>query len=75
MSSGAIAERLALYVADRDRCRADGLIAAEFARRYTPERYRNRVKKVLREILEPASTVTPEITPNSFVHHEGASAA
>jgi glycosyltransferase involved in cell wall biosynthesis len=75
MSSGAIAERLALYVADRDRCRADGILAASFARRYTPERYRNSVKKILREILEPASSNAPEITPNSFVHHEGASAA
>src|SRR5581483_11953258 len=58
MSSDAIAERLALYVADRDRCGADGILAASFARRYTPERYRNRVKEVLSEILEPASTVT-----------------
>jgi glycosyltransferase involved in cell wall biosynthesis len=51
MDSDAIAERLTLYAEDRYLCREHGLIAAEFAREFTPERYRENVKKIFRELL------------------------
>lgn len=51
MDSDAIAERLTLYAQDRDLCREHGLIAAEFARQFTPERYRQSVKKIFRDLL------------------------
>jgi len=51
MDSDAIAEQLTLYVEDRYLCREHGLIAAEFARQYTPERYRGEVKALYRRLL------------------------
>jgi glycosyltransferase involved in cell wall biosynthesis len=65
MNSEAIADRLALYAADRDRCRADGIVAAKFARRYTPERYRGNIKKLLGEILDPPANGSG-LTPKPF---------
>jgi glycosyltransferase involved in cell wall biosynthesis len=55
MDSDAIAERLTLYAQDGDLCHEHGLIAAEFARQFTPERYRANVKKIFRELLSLAS--------------------
>jgi glycosyltransferase involved in cell wall biosynthesis len=51
MDSDAIARRLTLYAEDRDLCREHGLVAAEFARQYTPERYRGQVKALYRRLL------------------------
>jgi glycosyltransferase involved in cell wall biosynthesis len=56
MDSDSIAERLTLYVQDRDLCREHGLIAAEFARQFTPERYRQNVQKLFCELLGLASS-------------------
>jgi hypothetical protein len=53
--SDAIARRLVLYADDRALCREHGLIASAFARQFTPVRYRDNVRKILREFLEPAS--------------------
>src|SRR5439155_23716947 len=51
MDSDAIARRLALYAEDRNLCREHGLIAANFARQFTPERYRASMQKVFRDLL------------------------
>jgi len=55
MDSQAIAERLEYYAADREALRHDGQIAAEFARQYTPQRYREQIKNLFRRLLEPSS--------------------
>ncbi len=54
MDADAIAARLALYASDRQLCRYHGRIAADFARQFTPERYRRRVKEILCELLGSA---------------------
>ena len=51
MDSDAIAERLALYADNRDLCQEHGLMAARFARQFTPERYREGIKNIYRELL------------------------
>lgn len=51
MDSDAIARRLNLYAEDRDLCREHGLSAAEFARQFTPERYRDQIKALYRQLL------------------------
>lgn len=51
MDSDAIAERLTLYAQDRDLCREHGLLAAEFARHYTPQRYREQIRELYRKLL------------------------
>jgi glycosyltransferase involved in cell wall biosynthesis len=51
MNARAIAERLELYARDRVLCRAHGQVAAEFARQFTPERYRNNLKKFFSTVL------------------------
>jgi glycosyltransferase involved in cell wall biosynthesis len=55
MDSDAIARRLALYARDRDLCREHGIVAAEFARQFTPERYRKTIKGLFRQLLGWAS--------------------
>ena len=55
MDSDAIARRLALYAQDRSLCREHGLVAAEFARQFTPERYRKKIKALFRRLLGSAS--------------------
>jgi glycosyltransferase involved in cell wall biosynthesis len=52
MNSDAIAQRLEHYSTDRTALKQDGQIAAEFARQYTPERYREQVKNLLRRLLK-----------------------
>ncbi len=55
MDSEAIANRLEYYAGDRAALEQDGRIAAEFARQYTPERYRDQIKCLFRRLLEPSS--------------------
>ena len=56
MDADAIAARLSLYARDRELCRDHGRIAADFARQFTPERYRRRVKEIFAESLGSATT-------------------
>jgi glycosyltransferase involved in cell wall biosynthesis len=51
MNSDAIAQRLEYYVNNRDALKHDGQVAAEFARRFTPERYREQIKNLLLRLL------------------------
>jgi glycosyltransferase involved in cell wall biosynthesis len=53
MNSGAIAQRLEYYAKDRDALNRDGQVAQQFARQFTPERYREQIKNLLRRLLEP----------------------
>ena len=55
MNSDAIAQRLEYYAADRSALERDGRIAAEFARQFTPQRYREHIKDLLRRLLERSS--------------------
>jgi len=52
MDSDAITQRLDHYAADREALSDDGRIAAEFAGRFTPERYRDQIKSLFRQLLE-----------------------
>jgi glycosyltransferase involved in cell wall biosynthesis len=52
MNSDAIAQRLEYYAASRDGLERDRQIAREFARRFTPERYREQIKNLLRKLLQ-----------------------
>jgi glycosyltransferase involved in cell wall biosynthesis len=52
MNSDAIAQRLEHYAANLEALQSDGRIAAEFARQFTPERYREQIKNLLRRLLE-----------------------
>jgi glycosyltransferase involved in cell wall biosynthesis len=52
MNSDAIAQRLEYYAATRDVLKRDRQIAQEFARRFTPERYRKQIKNLLRKLLQ-----------------------
>ena len=54
MDSEAIARRLALYAQDRSLCREHGLVAAEFAQQFTPKRYREKIKGLFQQFLEPS---------------------
>ena len=56
LNSDAIADRLALYSEDRERCRADGQRALVFARQFTPARYRQQVGNILAELSAPLTT-------------------
>jgi glycosyltransferase involved in cell wall biosynthesis len=51
MNSEAIATRLMIYARDRGLLRAHGKRAVSFARQYTPERYREGIKKLLLQLL------------------------
>ena len=60
MDGHAIAERLLLYAADRELCRADGELALNFARQYQPEVYRRKITGLFRNLLDgqpPAATL------------------
>jgi len=50
MNSEAIARRLHFYAANREALQRDGHVAAVFARQYTPERYREQIKNLLRRL-------------------------
>jgi glycosyltransferase involved in cell wall biosynthesis len=52
MNSDAIAQRLEYYAADREALQRDGQIAQQFARQFTPERYREQIKNLLRQLLQ-----------------------
>ncbi|HEY5040694.1 MAG TPA: hypothetical protein VIK53_01690, partial [Verrucomicrobiae bacterium] len=51
MDSDAIAQRLEHYAHDRESLARDGQIAQQFARQFTPERYREQIKTLLRKLL------------------------
>ena len=51
MDSDAIARRLTLYADDRNLCREHGEVAAAFAAKFTPERYREQIKELFRQFL------------------------
>jgi glycosyltransferase involved in cell wall biosynthesis len=52
MNSDAIAQRLEYYATNREALQRDGQIAQQFARQFTPERYREQIKNLLRELLK-----------------------
>ena len=52
MNSDAIAQRLEYYVANREALQFDGAIARQFSKQFTPERYREQIKNLLRELLK-----------------------
>ena len=54
MDADAIAAHLLHYAANRKLCLEHGRIAAEFARQFTPERYRQRIKDIFRQLISPA---------------------
>ena len=54
MDSEAIAHRLEHYSNNREALQRDGQIAAKFARQFTPERYREQIKNLLRKLLGKA---------------------
>lgn len=56
MDSDAIAARLEYYVLDREALQRDGQMAAEFARQFTPERYREQIKRLLKRLLSNAQS-------------------
>jgi len=51
MNVDAIVERLQLYVRDRASCRKDGDLASEFAKQFTPTRYRANMQTFLQRLL------------------------
>ncbi len=66
MDADAIAERLLLYARDRELCREHGRVAAEFARQYTPERYREQIKDLYRRLLgETAPAAVSPLRPDA----------
>jgi len=54
MDSDAIARRLTLYAEHRHLCREHGSVAAKFARQFTPERYREKIKDLFQQLLKAA---------------------
>lgn len=54
MDSDAIAQRLEHYATNREVLQQDGRVAQEFARQFTPERYRVQIKNLLRKLLTQA---------------------
>jgi glycosyltransferase involved in cell wall biosynthesis len=61
MDADAIAARLALYAGDRELCREHGQIAADFARQFTPERYRRHLHDIFHQLLScPRLEAQPE---------------
>jgi glycosyltransferase involved in cell wall biosynthesis len=51
MNGEAIARRLEYYAEDREALKRDGEVAVQFARQFTPERYRDQIKDFFRRIL------------------------
>ena len=51
MNSDAIAQRLEYYARNRDALVSDGKIAGQFAQQFTPERYREQIKHLLKQLL------------------------
>jgi glycosyltransferase involved in cell wall biosynthesis len=52
MNSEAIAQRLDFYATNREILQRDGQVAQEFARQFTPERYREQIKNFLWRLLK-----------------------
>jgi glycosyltransferase involved in cell wall biosynthesis len=63
MDSEAIGRRLEHYAKNPEALEQDGLRAQQFARQFTPERYRGCIKSLFRRILEEM--------PKSAIIHEG----
>jgi len=55
MDSVAIAERLEHYAADQEALERDGQVAYQFARQFTPGRYREQIRRLYRRFLEQPS--------------------
>jgi len=55
MDSKAIAQRLEYYAGNRLALRRDGQTAHQFARKFTPERYREEIKELYRQLLEKSA--------------------
>ncbi len=51
MDSAAITQRLEHYAGDRDALAQDGKTAQQFARQFTPERYREQIRNLLQKLL------------------------
>jgi glycosyltransferase involved in cell wall biosynthesis len=56
MDNDAIAQRLEFYAANREALQRDGQTAQQFARQFTPERYREQIKNLLRNLLTKAES-------------------
>jgi hypothetical protein len=56
MDSAAIANRLTHYAMDIEAAKQDGRVAQQFARQFTPGRYREQIKKLYRKLLETPAT-------------------
>lgn len=50
MNADAIARRLSLYAEDRDLLKEHGRIALDFARQFTPSRYREQIKTLFKQV-------------------------
>jgi glycosyltransferase involved in cell wall biosynthesis len=63
MDSEAIARRLEYYADNREALERDGLLAQQFARQLTPERYRDQIKNLFLRILGemPKSVAVKEV--------------
>lgn len=59
LDSGAITERLSWYEGDRDRAEREGREASLFAAQFSPQRYRDQIKQVYRDLLEAKPEVLP----------------
>ncbi len=56
MDSAAIAQRLEYYATNREALQHDGQVAQQFARQFTPERYREQIKKLLGNLLSKSES-------------------
>ena len=52
MDSERLAEHLLMYAADREACRNDGERAVQFAREFSPARYRRQIQHLLSQLIE-----------------------
>ncbi|MBI3652545.1 MAG: glycosyltransferase family 4 protein [Acidobacteria bacterium] len=56
MNSEALTQRLNYYAANRDWLARDAEVAQQFARQFTPERYRGEIKKLYERLLDEAQS-------------------
>jgi hypothetical protein len=71
MNSDALAARLALYAGDRELCREHGRIAVDFAKQFTPERYRRQLHDIFYKLLScPQLEAQPEARSSIDSHGE-----
>ena len=65
-SSAAIESRLQFYLDNPANLQQDGLIAAQFSRRFTPSRYRNQIQILYRELLGTGGNQSPRTDNQSL---------